>query len=65
MPDFEIKATRADVTAIKGFVRTNLKVELEGVDIGALIDAVGQDELLDAIGRDECVKYFDLTLADE
>jgi hypothetical protein len=65
MPDFQIEAKRAYIDAVTRYASAKLRINLEGVEIGKLIDAVGEDAILDAIGQDAVVKHFGLKLAEE
>lgn len=57
---FTVAADRADIDA--GPSR-NVRVELSGVDLREIIDAVGEGDILDEIGEQAAIDYFDIEVA--
>ncbi len=42
-----------------------VEVVLDGVDLGEIVKAIGEDDLLEHIGRDAAIRYHDITEAKE
>ena len=65
MPRIEIKGVEMDGLTILPRDRSLVKADLEGVDLGGLLDEIGHANVLDEIGEEAVCEHFGLVKEEE